>query len=146
MIFEPDARAFDRPPRTAREELSRKIRTIAGNVQLLARERWLLSPFHNRLWLQTVSHKGLRLLSPALYLIVLIASMLLAARPLYAAALAAQLAFYAAAALGARKHDRGRAAPILSIPYATCLLNWATAVALVRAIRGHQSAAWDRPA
>src|SRR6266851_3601871 len=67
-IFEPKARAHDRPAATGDAEFRRKWRTLAGNFQLFSRERWLLHPLRNRLWLQTVSHKGLRLLCPLLLL------------------------------------------------------------------------------
>jgi len=60
-------RARLRPARERRrEEFVRKVRTIAGNFQMFARERWMLNPLRNRLWLQTVSHKALRLLGPLL--------------------------------------------------------------------------------
>src|SRR5229473_198446 len=65
-IFEPKARAHDRPAATGDAESRRKVRTLAGNFQLFSREKWLLHPLRNRLWLQTVSHNGLRLLCPLL--------------------------------------------------------------------------------
>ena len=40
------------------QEFVRKARTIAGTFQLFAREPWLLSPRRNRLWFETISHKG----------------------------------------------------------------------------------------
>src|SRR5207245_1620953 len=53
VLFEPTARAVDRVAATSEEDFARKVRTIAGCCQLFARERWLLNPFGNRLWLQT---------------------------------------------------------------------------------------------
>ena len=64
VAFEPGARAYDQVAATASVEFTRKVRTLAGNFQLFVREPWLLNPFANRLWLQTISHKGCRLLSP----------------------------------------------------------------------------------
>jgi cellulose synthase/poly-beta-1,6-N-acetylglucosamine synthase-like glycosyltransferase len=145
VVFEPEARAHDRPPRTAHEELTRKVRTIAGNVQLFTHEPWLLSPLHNRVWFQTVSHKLLRLASPVLLVAALASSAALAARPAFAAVAAAQLAFYLAAAIGALQRGGRRAPTIVSVPYAMCLLNWATAVALVRSLSRRPSSIWDRP-
>jgi len=100
VLFEPAARAYDRPATSAGEEFVRKVRTIAGNFQMLARERWMLDPFRNRLWLQTLSHKGLRLLGPLLLGTALVTNLLLAGRPLYEWTLLAQGVFYAAALLG----------------------------------------------
>ena len=31
----------------------------------------------------------------------------------------------------------------MSVPYAVCLMNWATTVGFVRFVRGTQSAAWE---
>ena len=52
---------------TAQQEFARKARTIAGTFQLFARERWLFNPRRNRLWFETMSHKGLRLVLPVLH-------------------------------------------------------------------------------
>jgi poly-beta-1,6-N-acetyl-D-glucosamine synthase len=144
VVFEGGARAYDRPASTAREEFTRKVRTIAGNFQLFARERWLMNPFRNRLWLQTVSHKGLRLIGPLLFATMLSTSLLLLDRPFYRFALAGQLAFYLAALLGATLRRACRAIPLLSLPYLVCLLNWATVVAFVRFLTGRQRVTWDR--
>jgi cellulose synthase/poly-beta-1,6-N-acetylglucosamine synthase-like glycosyltransferase len=57
VLFEPEARAYDQITGGAYREFIRKVRTIAGNFQLIARERWILNPLQNRLWFQNISHK-----------------------------------------------------------------------------------------
>ena len=146
VLFEPGARAYDRPATTAREEFTRKVRTIAGNFQLFARQPWLLHPARNPLWLRTLSHKGLRLIGPLLLVLALVACLPLLPRPLYLAALAAQFAFYAAALAGAVLRRARRRPPLLSLPYVVCLLQWATVVAFFRFATGRQKAAWERAA
>ncbi|HEV8702666.1 MAG TPA: glycosyltransferase family 2 protein [Candidatus Polarisedimenticolia bacterium] len=143
VVFEAGARAYDQPAETPRQEFVRKVRTIAGNFQLFARELWLLDPRRNRLWLQTVSHKGLRLLGPVLLAAILGSNVLLADRPLYAATLLAQGIFYAAA-LGGALAGAGRGGAVLAVPYTVCLLNWATAVAFLRVVTGRQRVTWER--
>lgn len=143
VVFEAGARAYDRPAAAPREEFVRKVRTIAGNFQLFARERWLLDPRRNRLWLQTVSHKGIRLLGPVLLATILASNLLLAGRPFYAWTLVAQGLFYAAA-LGGALAGAGRGGALLVVPYAVCLLNWATTVALFRALARRQRVTWER--
>ncbi len=143
VLFEPRARAWDRAAETARQEFGRKTRTLAGNFQMFARERWLLHPRRNRLWWQTVSHKGLRLLGPVLHAGALGASLALAGSPPYRALLLAQLGFYGAAAAGALARRR---VPLLSAPYVLCLLNAATVAGFLRFARGRQQATWDRGA
>lgn len=144
VVFEPRARAYDRAPRAATQELARKVRTIAGNFQLFARESWLLSPLANPLWLQAVSHKGLRLLTPVLLAVALGANAaLLSAGWPYRVIFAAQAAFYAAA-LGGYRLRGMRPLPLLSVPYALCLLAWATVVAAARWLGAGQAVTWAR--
>lgn len=142
--FEPGARAYDRAAATAGEEFARKVRTIAGTFQLLARERWLLNPRRNRLWFQTVSHKGLRLLSPLLHIVVFGVNLVLPAQAFYRMVLVAQIAFYLAALGGHTLRNARRKIPILTVPYTICLLNWATVVAFFRFLIGRQPVTWER--
>ena len=145
VLFEPQARAYDHVATSAREELMRKVRTLAGNFQLFARERWLLSPFQNRLWLQTLSHKGLRLAAPPLQAIVLATNVLLAAEPMYRGLLAAQMVFYAAALGGYAVQHAKRRSPLLTLPYTICLLSWATMVGFYRFVTRQQHVTWEKP-
>jgi len=145
VVFEPSARAYDRPAGVAREEFVRKVRTIAGNFQMFARERWMLNPLRNRLWLQTVSHKGLRLLGPLLLATALITNVVLAGRPFYDWTLLLQGVFYASALIGHIERV-ARRLPIVAVPYTLCLLNWATVVAFLQLLTGRQSVTWDRAA
>ena len=146
VVFEAAARAYDRPAATASEEFRRKVRTIAGTFQLFARGRWLLSPRHNRLWLQTVSHKGLRLLSPLLLAAIAASNVLLLEKPLYRLSLGAQVVFYVVALIGWLMGDARTRIPFMSVPYVFCLLNWATTVAFVRFLTGRQRVTWDKAA
>lgn len=144
VLFEPRALAYDRVAAKAGEEFARKVRTIAGNFQLFARERWLLNPFKNRLWLQTVSHKGLRLLNPLLLSGALVINFFILARPFYQWMLGAQLLFYGAALGGYLLRNAGGKSPFLSVPYVLCLLSWATVVAFFRFATGRQRVTWEK--
>ena len=144
VLFEAGARAYDRPAATASEEFTRKVRTIAGNFQLFAHDCWLLNPFRNRLWLQTVSHKGLRLLSPLFLAAIFGTNLLLLGQWSYRCTLGVQIVFYAAALIGCASQNSRRKIPLLGIPYVFCLLNWATAVAFVRFITGRQRVTWEK--
>jgi len=102
VIFEPQAQAFDATPALAAGEVRRKVRTLAGNLQILWLEPRLLVPFVNPVWVQYTSHKVGRLVVPYALLGLLIGSVALAGRqPLYAAALSAQCGFYLLGAYGA---------------------------------------------
>ena len=143
VILEPLARAYDRPAATAGEELARKSRTLAGNFQLFARERWLLDPRRNRLWLQTVSHKALRLACPLFLAVLLGTSIALARSPLFAGVLLGQVLFYAAAAVGLLLRGAPRRIPLITVPYVFCVLNAATVAGFLRFIGGRASGAWE---
>ncbi len=144
VLFEPKARAYDRAPATAREEFSRKTRTIAGMFQLFARERWLFSPLRNRLWFQTFSHKGLRLILPALHVALFVANLAVADLWPYRWILSAQLAFYAAALLGCTTLFGRRRPLLVSVPHTMSLLCWATMVGFARALTNGQPVTWER--
>ena len=69
-----DAYAFDVPSKTAGEELARKIRTLAGNFQLVKLHPWMHMPTVNPIFFQWVSHKLSRLLVPYALLGVFVAT------------------------------------------------------------------------
>ncbi len=143
VLFESKARAYDVLPATARAEFTRKVRTIGGNFQLFARERWLLNPLQNPLWFQTISHKAARLLAPVFHVTAFAANVALATHPGFAVLLAMQIAFYAIAWGGFALRNAQRSIPFISVPYAICLLSWATIVAFVRYVSGRQRVTWD---
>ena len=64
VVFNEKARAFDRAAVDADAESRRKVRTLAGNYQILWLEPRLLLPWRNPVWLQYVSHKLGRLAVP----------------------------------------------------------------------------------
>jgi cellulose synthase/poly-beta-1,6-N-acetylglucosamine synthase-like glycosyltransferase len=147
VVFEPRARAYDGVPAAARDEFARKARTLAGNFQIFARETWVFRPSLNRLWLQTVSHKALRLALPILFATMLVTSAWLADRPFYLAMLVGQLAFYGLALAGAVWPSlRQRARWLVVLPYTICFLTVATVVAFMRFLRGQQQATWQKTA
>jgi hypothetical protein len=65
VVVAPAARAVERAAATSPAvERRRRLRTLAGNLQLLAAAPWLLVPGINRAWLRFFSHKVARLLGP----------------------------------------------------------------------------------
>jgi biofilm PGA synthesis N-glycosyltransferase PgaC len=69
VVHEPRAVAHDRLPEEINSEYQRKLRTLAGNYQLLSLMPILLLPWKNPVWLQFISHKLLRLVTPWLLLL-----------------------------------------------------------------------------
>jgi cellulose synthase/poly-beta-1,6-N-acetylglucosamine synthase-like glycosyltransferase len=102
VVFEERARAFDRAAADGDAESRRKIRTLAGNFQILWLEPRLLVPGRNPVWFQYLSHKVGRLLVPYALLTAFFATAALAQGSLfYQVLLAGQVAFLALAGYGA---------------------------------------------
>lgn len=76
-IFDKNAKVFDVPPAEKSNEKRRKIRTIAGNFQILELAPWLLVPSRNPVFLQYFSHKVLRLLGPLFIFLFAVSSLAL---------------------------------------------------------------------
>ncbi len=110
VVFNEGARAFDRAAGDADAEARRKVRTLAGNFQLLTLEPRLLLPWRNPVWLQFMSHKLGRLAVPYALLAVFAASIALSAEVFYLLVLCVQVAFYLLAGYGAWLEARARAA------------------------------------
>src|SRR5207244_1105325 len=99
VVHDERARAFDRLPDRPRDEFRRKVRTLAGNYQLLTLLPGSLLPWRNPVWPAWISHKLLRLVVPWALLAMLIASALLPLLP-YFSLFVAQVAGYGLALLG----------------------------------------------
>jgi cellulose synthase/poly-beta-1,6-N-acetylglucosamine synthase-like glycosyltransferase len=128
VVFEPEARAYDRIAADAATEWRRKVRTLAGNHQVLAQEPRLLVPGLNPVWWQYVSHKVGRLVVPYALLLLLASSAALARQaPVYAVSLAG-FVFLGALALSGWLDIRGRAA---RIAFTFVMLNSAAVAGLV---------------
>lgn len=103
LIVDTRARAWDIPT-NRQTEFQRKVRTLAGNYQILRQCPWLLG-FQNRMWFHFVSYKFGRLLLPWCLLVFAVASIGLP-QALRVPALVLQGLFYGMAAfdplIGAR--------------------------------------------
>ena len=144
VVFEPGARAYDRASATAAQEFARKARTIAGTFQVFSRERWLFNPRRNRLWLATMSHKGLRLALPLLHVGACAANIAAVGVSPYQWLLGGQLVFYSAAICGGIQHRSRYRYRIFTVPYTLCLMCWADVVGFYRFITNRQPVTWER--
>jgi cellulose synthase/poly-beta-1,6-N-acetylglucosamine synthase-like glycosyltransferase len=129
VIHEKRAVAYDCLPERAYDEFRRKVRTLAGNFQLVARLPQLLLPWRNPVWLPFVSHKLLRLVVPWALLGMLLLSAVMKA-PLYEWLLWGQIGFYGLAllgivrAVGSQLRPAGGAASVLVLNAAAWLAFW----------------------
>lgn len=131
-----EAIALDVASATPGEEFHRKLRTLAGNWQLLARLPVLANPVGNPVFLAWFSHKFLRLIVPWALLAALVSSAF-APGAIYRAALFAQLAAYLVAALAWWRPRIASRIPFLSAAGSFLMLNSAALLSLPA------SFAWD---
>jgi biofilm PGA synthesis N-glycosyltransferase PgaC len=141
VIFDSRARAWDSPDLGGSREFSRKVRTLSGNYQLLQLAPWLLSS-QNPIRFEFISHKLSRLVVPFALVVLLVTSLFLP-QPLYRAALAAQLVFYALSVLAIFGLKIGPLSRIADAARTFVLLNSAAIVAFVNFVTGRK-AAWVR--
>lgn len=143
ILLSADAEAYDHAY-ADEQEFTRKVRTLAGNYQLVGKLPWLLVPGKNRVWFQFLSHKLLRLICPfaLLGLVACSLSLIWTSRPpgaegaLWQTLAIGQLAFYGLAACGARAGRLG------SLARTFVVLNAAAVVALWKFVRRSQQVAW----
>ncbi|MEW9573376.1 glycosyltransferase family 2 protein [Rhodanobacter sp. Si-c] len=142
VVFEPLALAWDRPSQQPCEEQRRKIRTLAGNYQLVQLAPWLLLPWRNPLWFRFISHKLLRLLAPWLLLALGLSAALLATRHALFAVTALGLAAGLAAVVAGRLLPAlGGRLPVRLLT-AFCYLNLFAAQALLAFARNRRLHLW----
>ena len=144
-IFEPEARAYDKPSIYGKEEFRRKVRTLAGNYQILEHFPHLLMPFESPIAWQFLSHKFLRLVVPFCLTALVVSNIFLLSQFFYLLFFAAQALFYGLALLEIwqSKLQKGKKG-IGYIPYTFCLLNYSAVVALIQYLTGRQKVAWEK--
>jgi cellulose synthase/poly-beta-1,6-N-acetylglucosamine synthase-like glycosyltransferase len=148
VVFAPEARAWDEVAATPSREYRRKVRTLAGNYQLVSLRPALLDPLRNRLFWQFVSHKMARLAVPFGLLATAATSLglaLLGSR-LYLGIFALQALFYALAAAGGLRAEWGLTpVRILSLPHTFVMMNLAAVLSLRGFLGGTETANWKAP-
>lgn len=130
-VVDSQAVVQDRWPATAKGEFQRKVRTLAGNFQLIAAQPWLLTT-KDRVLLQLVSHKLLRLVVPYCLVTMLLVAWLLSAHStawLLVASVQTAMLCFAVVGLNVRVPLLGKVASALG---ALLLLNVAAVMGLWR--------------
>jgi cellulose synthase/poly-beta-1,6-N-acetylglucosamine synthase-like glycosyltransferase len=98
-VFDSNAVAYDSFSKDTGQEWRRKVRTLAGNWQLLSLQPTLLWPWRNFCWWRFISHKIMRLLVPFALIIFFLSGALLPG-VLYRTATGFQALFYGIALAG----------------------------------------------
>jgi biofilm PGA synthesis N-glycosyltransferase PgaC len=141
VILDERARVYDHLPDSSKDEFRRKVRTLSGNLQLIALLPAALLPWRNPVCFQFVCHKTLRLIVPW-GLLVLLAASLVAEDPFYRLAFCGQAIFYLTGLAGiCWKSLAGRCRPI-SVAASFLVLNAAAWLAFWVWLSGKTSRSW----
>ncbi|WP_281560874.1 glycosyltransferase family 2 protein [Thalassomonas sp. RHCl1] len=143
VVMANKALAFDSSSHSVKEEFGRKVRTLAGNYQLMKILPWLNNPFKNPIFWQWFSHKVCRLLVP-FALILLFATCIALQEMIFNLLLALQLGFYACAYYGYKKLVQGKNAGIFNVPATFAILNIAAFIALFKHLFSTPEKLWKK--
>lgn len=140
--FEANAIAYDDKSKSLSEEYHRKVRTLAGNWQLIAQSPWLLSRRQNPILFEFLSHKVLRLLAPWALIVTMICAWLLSDIPLFMGIFWLQLALIGLAGIGFLTYALRIEIPLVSQLMGFALLNAAAIVGTLKFLFGRQRDLW----
>jgi len=118
--------AYDTASSSVQEEFTRKVRTLAGNYQLIKQLPWLLSISQNPVFFQFVSHKLARLAMPIALIFLLISSAMIESN-LITLFFWGQVAFYLYTLIG--YSSKNYHLPLIKTCISFCSLNLAALVA-----------------
>lgn len=122
--FDPSAPAYDPQTTDPVREKRRKLRTLAGNFQMLFRHPGWLLPWRTGIWWQVISHKYSRIAAPIFLLAMFVANAVLCSGPIYEFLFYGHCGFYLLAMLGALMPNVKF--KLLSIPSGFVFLNLMT--------------------
>jgi len=141
VLFEAQAVAYDIISKNASQEWRRKVRTLAGNWQLLSLAPWIMLPWENPFWWRYVSHKLLRLLVPFCMAVLFVVSLLLSGG-FFRLFVAMQLVFYAIALSGFLL-PATRSVRLVNLSYFFMVLNAAAVAGFWKWATGGCETAWQ---
>jgi cellulose synthase/poly-beta-1,6-N-acetylglucosamine synthase-like glycosyltransferase len=132
-VIDSQTHVYDSWPKNSKDEFKRKVRTLAGNYQLVRLLPWCID-IRNWTAFQFISHKVMRLLCPYLLILLFVSSAACSfSSPIYAAFSVLQAGAYVAALTGiVHRSWLGPLGRLVSPFSAFILLNTAAVVALYR--------------
>lgn len=153
FVFDNNAHIYDRPASKGENEFSRKVRTLAGNYQILFNLSAMQNPLFTKIGLMFIGHKLLRLLMPLTLLGILFSSWNLAVfkfpfgdyeQCFYSLFFIGQVLFYFAAAFGYAFEKAEIKTSVLYIPYAFVLLHLSMLFGFFQYVSGNTDVAWHK--
>ena len=144
-VYDPEAIALEDTNHRSKDEFRMRVRVIKQTISALGRYREVLNPFRHKMFaFQMIAHKVLRYLVPFLLIAALVASGLVSGYVEWLRlAFLGQLALYGAAIAGWIGDRLKIKLGALAIPYYFVLVNAASFVAFLKAIRGQTYVVWE---
>jgi cellulose synthase/poly-beta-1,6-N-acetylglucosamine synthase-like glycosyltransferase len=142
VLYDPEAVAMDFAAPTVAGEFTRRVRVATGSFRALG--QLIRTPMDPLTTFAFFSHKVLRWVLPFLLIGLLAASTALWQRPLYRAALIAQLLFYGWAALGFLFRQRVQRIRYALLAYYLLAIHLAFLVGFIRFASGRGEVTWRR--
>ncbi len=142
-IYEPEAVATEIATQSVKEEFAQKVRIVTQGFQGTVRLA------HNVMKLGVLGvfeflfHKLLRWLAFLFLIGIFLATAILIKNPFYYYMLIAQIVFYSFSFAGFLLRNKCKV-KIFYIPFYFCLVNFASAVALLNFFKGNQTRTWDK--
>lgn len=142
VVFESKARAYDEASKRTKDEIRRKVRTIAGNWQVFFSMKGIFNPWRNRAVFQFVSHKVLRVLVPFFLVVAFAANAFLIDQPLYLSLFYCQALFYALCLASVGAANLGIRSGVVSLFNVFTVLNFSAVAGFVNFITERQGVLW----
>lgn len=144
IIFDSQAIAYDSVSENVSQEWNRKVRTLAGNWQILSLKPSLLNPLKNKHWFRFFSHKFARILVPFFLAILFVTSVSQRGNLLYNVVFWGQVVLYLSAVI-VYCFPRLQRNPVLKFIYFFCVLNAACLAGFWSWASGQANKTWQKP-
>lgn len=153
FVFDSQAKIYDRAAATGENEFARKVRTLAGNYQIVFNPSTMNTPLFTKIGVQFILHKVLRLLMPATLLGMFFGNLYLTDMPrafqgaeqsFYTVFFFGQFLFYFSGLFGYAFEKAEIKIPFLHFPYAFSLLHLSMIFGFFQWASGRIDVAWHK--
>lgn len=145
IFFRKDVYVSETPSLSVREEYQKKVRIVAGGMEVIKQFRSLLHPKFGFISFALWSHKIIRWMVPFMLVSALVSNVLLINQSLqFQKWLVYQLSFYFSTALGGFLEKQDIKIMPLQLAYYFITVNLAILMGFVKFIQGKQGATWKR--
>ncbi|MFH1848375.1 MAG: glycosyltransferase family 2 protein, partial [Candidatus Omnitrophota bacterium] len=144
VVYDSEAVAFEKPPKTEESEFKRRIRIGIGGFQGLKVTGHLLNPAKGPVALAYWSHKVLRWLSPMFLILSFLLNIYLLPYLFYRLIFLAQIGFYELAFMGFAAQPVIRGRMIYRVPYYFVYMNTALFFGFLKFVSGAKMSTWEK--